>query len=320
MWYATIDGAQTALGVTDPRREPEAWSALRQLLQESVKEAISPQAAVKPGSVSALTPGFLEAKTGDVNAATLAGYAKYLRWLGTHFGKEQVAKVDLKAIREKAQAEGWGNTHRANTLWCVNSFLKWAGLTETIPLPQRESRGGEAVIPEDVHRRILAETAGDFRQVCRFLWLTGCRPGEATSLTAECVDWEAAAVRLKKHKTRHKGKTRVLYLCKEAVEVLADQGLKHEGGGYLFRGLRGKPFSLQAMTMRFERISEKVGRTVTSYMYRHTWATRALSAGIPDTQVAAMLGHTSTAMIHKHYSHVNENARLLKGVAEKVAG
>ena len=140
------------------------------------------------------------------------------------------------------------------------------------------------------------------------------------ALTAPAVDVESGTITLKKHKTRHKGKTRILYLCKEAIEILADQRAKYAGEGFLFRGLRGKPLSLQAMTMRFQRISEKVGRTVTSYMYRHTWATRALSAGIPDTQVAAMLGHSSTAMIHKHYSHVSENARLLKGVAEKVAG
>ena len=320
VWMATIDGVQTPLGVVDPTDEGGAWIALRKLVQESVREAIAPTAKVTAGTIQSLIPGFLESKKADVNAATLKGYAKYLAWLSKHWGERTVEQLDLVLVRAQSAAEEWGDTHRSNTLYNVNTFLRWCGRDEPIPLPQRESRGGDSVIPEETHRRIVNETTGDFRQLCRFLWLTGCRPTEATSLTAPAVDVESGTITLKKHKTRHKGKTRILYLCKEAIEILADQRAKYAGEGFLFRGLRGKPLSLQAMTMRFQRISEKVGRTVTSYMYRHTWATRALSAGIPDTQVAAMLGHSSTAMIHKHYSHVSENARLLKGVAEKVAG
>lgn len=315
---ATVSGRQVPLGVSDPGDEAGAWDALRKLVGDAVREATS--ARVKAGTVSGLVPEFLDAKKSDVAARTLRGYGQYLSWLTKHFGPLSVAALDLRAVREAARSESsWGDTHRFNVLWCVNSFIKWTGREDRVPLPVRESRGGEAVIPEEVHRRIVNETTGDFRQLCRFLWLTGCRPGEATGMTAELVNWEAGTVKLKQHKTRHKGKTRVLYLCKEALEVLADQRAKH-GSGYLFRGLRGKPLSLQAMTMRFQRVSEKLGRSVTSYMYRHTWATRALSAGIPDTQVAAMLGHTSTAMVSRHYNHVSENARLLKSVADRVAG
>jgi hypothetical protein len=74
------------------------------------------------------------------------------------------------------------------------------------------------------------------------------------------------------------------------------------------------------MVMRFERISEKVRHRVTSYMYRHTFATRALSAGESDTVVAGILGHANTAMIHKHYSHISEQGRRLKEAVEPTKG
>jgi integrase len=73
------------------------------------------------------------------------------------------------------------------------------------------------------------------------------------------------------------------------------------------------------MTMRFERLSEKVGHKVCSYNFRHTWATRALATGVPAAHVAAMLGHTSTAMVSKNYGHLTEEAELLKEQAERVA-
>lgn len=49
------------------------------------------------------------------------------------------------------------------------------------------------------------------------------------------------------------------------------------------------------------------------------FATRALAAGESDAVVAALLGHSSTAMIHKHYSHLDGQARVLKDAAERVA-
>jgi integrase len=174
------------------------------------------------------------------------------------------------------------------------------------------------VISEELHRRVLNEVTGDFRALVRFLWLTGCRPGEATGLTAESVDMDTRTIRLKKHKTKHKGKQRVIYPCAEAIEVLTDQIQKYGGTGYLFRGLRGKPLSLQAMTMRFQRVSEKVGVRVCSYSYRHSFVTRALSAGESDTIVAALVGHSSTRMIHVHYSHVSEQSRVLKDAADRI--
>jgi integrase len=319
MWFTTLQGKQVPLGVTDPADEARAWESLRAIVQGAVREAITPTSGVKPGTVADLAKTFLGAKKPDVKPRTLRGYGQYLGWLAKHFGGQLLVDLDPGRIGAQAAAEAWSDTHRANTLWCVNVFLRWCGRAERLPLPPKESRGADAVIPEAVHRRVLAETKGDFRALVQFLWLTGCRPGEATGLTAEAVDRETKTARIKRHKTRHKGKTRTLHLCAEALAVAGEQSEKYGGAGHLFRGLRGKPFSLQAMVMRFERVSEKVGHKVLSYGYRHAWATRALALGIPDTHVAAALGHSSTAMVHRHYSHLDANARLLNDVVEKVA-
>lgn len=313
----TIDRRQVPLGVSDPADESGAWEALRRMMREEVQRVL-PGSGCKPGTVAELVPAFLEAKAAEVQPDTHTHYTQHLGWLVKRFGGLAVSALEVSRLCAQAKAEpSWGDTHRANVLWTAGAFLRWCGRAEKIPRPAKQPRGGEAVIPDEVHRMILNETHGDFRQFVRFLWLTGCRPGEAAELTAESVDWEAGVCRLAKHKTAHRGKVRLLYLSSEAREVLSDQRVKH-GTGYLFRGMRGKPYSKHAVAVRFLRVSERIGKNVTAYGYRHTFATRALAAGVPDAQVAAMLGHSSTAMVSRVYGHLGEQSRLLRDVAERV--
>lgn len=185
--------------------------------------------------------------------------------------------------------------------------------------PAKASRGPDSVIPEAVYLKCLRETSGDFHQLIRFLWATGCRPGEAARLTVESADLPNGCCRLRTHKTaRRTGRQRVIYLSDDAAAVVREQAEKYRAG-LLFRGGRGGMFTLQAYTMRFERLSEKVGHAVRSYDFRHSWASRALAQGVPDAHVAALLGHTGTQMLHKHYSHITSDSRLLRDVAKRVA-
>ena len=52
--------------------------------------------------------------------------------------------------------------------------------------------------------------------------------------------------------------------------------------------------------------------------YRHGFATDALAHGISDAQVAELLGHTDTSMIHRHYGHLSARSRALKEAPNRV--
>jgi len=73
-----------------------------------------------------------------------------------------------------------------------------------------------------------------------------------------------------------------------------------------------------AIVRRLWRINDQTGLIVTAYGVRHTFATDALSRGVPDAHVASLLGHSSTAMLHKHYSHLTERASTLKAAVERI--
>lgn len=317
-WYTTVKatGEQKPLGVRDPEDRAGAWAALQKLL--AVAGELKLAECCQFGTVAEAVPKFLAERGATVEAKTIKGYAQHLAWLLAWAGSLAPTSVTAALLHSKAASvQTWGETHRANVLATCGAFLRWCGCAITLVLPQRGSRGPEGVIPPEVYQRMLYESRGDFRQLLRWMWETGCRPSEGTGLVAEAIDPATGTVRLKAHKTRRHGKTRLIYPAPAALAVLAEQ-VERYGTGLLFRGLKGRRLSLQAMTMRFERLSEKVGRRVCSYDFRHTWATRALKTGVPSAQVAAMLG-TSVTMITRHYGHLEAEADLLRGQAERVS-
>lgn len=318
-WYVTIRSKKVALPVTDPNDQAGAWDAFRALVKQTVAEqAATSDARLEP--VAELVKPYLDSIAHKIAPRTRQGYESYLRTFLHHWGKSAAGAIDPGAVEKGALQMEWSDSNRHNYLWAVQAFLRWCGFRDfKLARPGKDSRGAEAVISPELHARILRETTGDFHQLIRFLWATGCRPMEGARLTAEVVDWATGTVTLKQHKTRHKGKRRILYLSSEAVTILREQAERHQAGA-LFRGLGGRPFSLQAIVSRFLRLSDKLGVSVCSYSYRHTFGTRALAAGLPDTHVAALMGHTSTRMIHQHYSHINADARLLREAAERLAG
>ncbi len=53
---------------------------------------------------------------------------------------------------------------------------------------------------------------------------------------------------------------------------------------------------------------------VEKHLVLHLWR----SHGVPDAQVAALMGHSGTAMLHKHYVHLGARAKALREALSKV--
>jgi integrase len=102
-----------------------------------------------------------------------------------------------------------------------------------------------------------------FAALLRFLWLTGCRPSEAASLTADAVRWEQRCAVLEKHKTAHLGRVRVIYLSEEALAILREQQKEHPQG-FLFRRPSGGKWTTHSITGKFARMCRASGLKVTA--------------------------------------------------------
>ncbi|WP_439627419.1 tyrosine-type recombinase/integrase [Gemmata sp.] len=87
----------------------------------------------------------------------------------------------------------------------------------------------------------------------------------------------------------------------------------------MFRGQAGQRLTPRAVAAKMSRLCRRAkARPVSLYGYRHTFATVALTRGLPDAQVAALLGHSDTTMLHKHYSHLTSQSRALIDALGKV--
>ena len=183
----------------------------------------------------------------------------------------------------------------------------------------------QRLLTEEEKERILSwYPEGDpFRDLLIAFTQAGIRPGEAIKVTAADVDFEAGVWILKGKTTRRTGKDRIIYMTPVLLELTRRLVAEHPAGP-LFRNAEGNPWTLQAINCRFRRKRNRkrdpLDKDITAYVYRGTWATDALEAGVPDAAVAELMGHEGTAMLHKHYSKLHEKREYLRNAAKQAAG
>jgi integrase len=322
----TRNGKQKSLGVHDPSDEAGAWAALQDLdklkgmITEAVAAANSGQSGYRPEPLAELITVYLDTFKHRFGTGALRWMGIVLNAFGRHFPDSTAQTADPLAIERQAASQPWSNSYRRMYLSQAQNLIRWAGRKDfKLRLPPKEARGAEATIDEKTHLRILELTKGDFRQLCRFCWCMGCRPGEAAGLTVEGTDWANGVIALQKHKTRHKGQSRILYLSQEALTIMTEQREKHKEGA-LFRGNRDRQLTPHAIQMRLWKMSKKhLGRRTFAYGYRHGFCTRGVLSGIHPKMLAELLGHKSTAMIDQVYAHVGAHAQALREAANRVS-
>jgi len=329
-WYATVEGRSVSLKVKGEAKEAEALKAWHRLMADPPKP--KPIAEPKPmPMVEALTiQGIVDAFLADAESRLKPNTVRIYRYdLGTLCSA--VGTVNADALT--AQAVGrWlhgltvGSTTKAMTLRSVSACLGWGVATGLLPLnpckqvpkPRSRSRSTEAVITEADHLKLLASATPDFRLVLRVLHATGCRPGEAARISAETFDPTNGVVRLLEHKADATGKPRLIFLTDDVCELLKVQAERFKVGA-LLRSRKGVAWNGRSITQAMMRVAKKAKVKGIAYGYRHTFATRALANGVPDAHVAALLGHSSTAMLHRHYSHLTSQAGVLRDALAKVS-
>lgn len=142
---------------------------------------------------------------------------------------------------------------------------------------------------------------------------TGARPGEVISVTAAEFYPEQGLWVLDKHKTAHKGRQRIVYLTPEVTSLCKELAQRYPEGP-LFRNAHGKPwYDSNYLAQRLRALHKRLGvQGVIPYGYRHGFATDALSRGVADAVVAELLGHSGTAMLHKHSAHLTARSQALR--------
>lgn len=316
MWFATIDGKQISLNISDPADTSGAADALHKLLAARIQSVPS----APPLTVGEAVTVYLARAKERVKPSTYTGYAWFLGQFADWFGADvPLSGVTADRVERSARREKWSSSTRHDYIGAVGVLLKDSGCPMRLRRPPKESRGADAVWTEPEWLLMCGAARGDFRPLLTVLRETGCRPAEAAGLTCEGVDWGNRSCRLKIHKTAGKGKVRVLHFSDAAMGVLLEQRRQY-AQGHLFLNEESAPFTGLSLSRRCALCRERAGvkRPITLYGLRHTYATKALALGASNAQVAALVGN-SEAMITKHYAHIDADAKLLKELAERVS-
>jgi integrase len=327
-WFVWLNGKQTALG----KDRDEAFRRFHLLMAGEVP---TPKAKPEPTPKAneTLTVGRLvERYLADAQRRMAPNTFRVVRDFANSFAEAWV-NLPADAVRKHhveawvGQHPTWGQTTEWDAKTRLVTLFHWAVDQELIPgnpirrihKPPVKSRGREALITPEDHARLMARATPALRNVLVALHQTGARPGEVIRVTAQEFYPEQGLWVLGQHKTAHKGKGRVVYLTPELVALCRELAVKHPEGP-LFRTSTGLAwYDANYLTQRFRHLRDRLGiRGAYPYGYRHGFATDALAHGVPDAQVAELLGHSGTAMLHRHYAHLGARAKALRDALGRV--
>jgi integrase len=247
------------------------------------------------------------------------------------FQKKACGKLKLSALKtlhvtDWLVGKEWNATTRNRAISILKRALNWCveqGVISKNPIAAmkkpRELRR-EVIVTEDQRKAIVAAVKDQaFLQFLFALGQTGARPVEIRTVTAADLKdgyWEMGG-----KTTERTGDRRCVYLTPPMIELCRELARANPEGP-LFLNTRGKPWTRNAIRIRFRNLRKKLGlpKGIVAYTFRHAWVTDALERGVPIASLAELAGHSNTAMISKVYSKLSQKRKHLAEMAAKAAG
>ncbi len=324
-WVTTIGGRYVTLA-RGKRSRAEATKEFHRIMSRGHTDA-------EPASISIgeLCERLLEWVQANRAPLTLEWYRQQLRSFVLCVGQETPANA-LRAfhVADWIKGQAWGQTSRHHAITAVKRVFRWGrkmGYVETnhfedLDCPPIARR--ELVLTPAEEQQVLGVANPRLRDYLTMMHETGCRPSEVARMEAAHVQGEV--VMMPSKTSRVTGKIRAIYLTEGAREIIARLSAAHPKGP-IFRNMRGRPWTRTTLAQAMHRVRVKVKGPVegpgwkacTAESFRHGWVTDA-KLRLPNSVVAELAGHSSTAMVDRHYSHLNERRDDLARAASQVRG
>lgn len=339
-WYANVNGKNVSLKVRGEGNALAAKKAWHWLManclgegepqplaiasaQSKPQQSLQPDALAKITTVGTIIRRYLSEAESRVKTSTVKVIRGRLNPMLEHFDSVDASAFDDDSVRQWLRArKHLSQSSRHGIIGSIRACWAWAlrrGLVQANPMiylerPACLSRGAKAIISPEAHARLVQSASPAFRPFLILLHETGARPCELAMLTANEVDFANGVGILQQHKTDASGKPRIIMLTELAVSILRNELAKREPNaqGPILRNAKGTAWRRESIAVAMRNAATKAKVKATAYGYRHTFATDALAQGVPEAFVAALLGHSGTTMLHKHYSHLGSNASALR--------
>ena len=241
---------------------------------------------------------------------------QYIKYLNQHFAPRSVKRklASIRAFYHEMEISGELE---------ADPFDK---LHIRIHSPQQLPR----IIPEQIVQALLQSAYDAYTQGCRevlrdilvleLLFSTGLRVSELCALSQDTFLLSDSGLRLL---VKGKGrKERIIQITTSELLQLAQTycdvfSMEIQEQGAILFNQRGRPLSPQSVRRIINKYLNRIGVSnhVTPHMFRHTFATSLLEAGMDIRYIQSLLGHSSIS-ITQIYTHVTARQQTLL-LAEK---
>jgi integrase len=165
----------------------------------------------------------------------------------------------------------------------------------------------DTYITSEQWQKVDENISGKLTDIIHLLKDTGARPIEARLIEAKHFKRDERIIYFEDPPKKMNGEKqpRTIYLTDRAFDIVQRLALKYPTGT-LFRNHVSKAWTRNALRLRFKRLKETSGVSITAYSLRHTFCTDRLIAGVDPLSVAALMGHKDGKMVMRIYNQLNK--------------
>lgn len=185
-------------------------------------------------------------------------------------------------------------------------------VTKAIHRPRGRKPDPRAFTPEEA-KALIAALPERYHLVTEFLCFTGLRMGEVISLKVSDLNFGSREVKISRASVMvageliedlpKSGKTRKVPLTSALVEKLRAHTAEMRRTDWLFQGLDGSQILADTYRDLFKAATTSIGRPdMTPHNLRDTYASWAISAGVPLPIVSESLGHANASITLNFYA------------------
>lgn len=232
---------------------------------------------------------------------------------------------NVRAVERSQRADGVKQNTIHRRVDIIRSVLSWAAserMIEVNPIRDYRTKRGpdERLVPPSPAevRAIMAAAEPHLARAIRLAYCLGVRVGASELLNlAWCdVDLEARTIRVVCAKKNAGVPWRVIPIRADLMPHLKawkaeDKPESDDPAERLPWLIHYNRKPVRSIRRAWATALRRAGitRRIRPYDLRHSFATQALAAGADPLATARIMGHSTTAMIHRHYQHVLDHQR-----------
>lgn len=264
-------------------------------------------------TIAKLLPGFMQSRADrNLRADTIKNYAVWRRWMDTHWGKRDPAKVTA------ADIVGLAASKSRNHAQLVQCFFRWLISTGalprlfdcgTLPLPPRSDEAEICHLTPDEAHRFLDAIRLKYRPCFILALYAGLRPYECARIHWDAIHVQERRLRVEARVSKIR-RARMI----EGVPPILWQLLKPHAkrGGRVCPGNGSELAAVYRLQHERRRAAREAEVPMGHDILRHTFATYYCALTGHPAMCSKVLGHYKLQTLAAHYDGVATKADAKK--------